>query len=177
MIAQTDRFRAAIVQAAPADLVSMHGDFGLKRLALPEGGLGANPSAGWTEDLQGAMRGPPYSNPARYVANSPVFVADRIHTPLLIFHGDLDAIPIGQAQEMFSSLHRQNKDVVLVTYWGEGHSFTSPGTIRDYYRRAFAWLDLHLRASSTKPRPARPWPGPAPAPASAAPRPPPSPRP
>lgn len=177
IIGQTDRFAAAIVQAAPADLISMHGDFGLKRLALPEGGLGSNPSAGWTEDLQGGMGGPPWTAPERYVVNSPIFAADRIHTPLLIFHGDLDAIPIGQAQEMFSSLHRQNKDVVLVTYWGEGHSFASPGTIRDYYRRAFAWLDLHLRRSSSGSGPATPSPGPAPAPASGAPTPQPSPRP
>lgn len=177
ILTQTDRFKAAIVQGAPTDLVSMHGDFGLKRLVLPEGGLGSTPSAGWTEDLQGDMRAPPWADPARYVRNSPIFAADRIRTPLLIFHGDQDTIPIGQAEEMFSSLHRQDKDVVLVTYWGEGHAFTSPGTIRDYYARAFAWLNAHLKPSSSADHPATRSPGPAPGPASSAPSPPPWPRP
>lgn len=177
ILAQTDRFRAAIVQGAPADLASMHGDFGLKRLAFPEGGPGASSAAGWTEDLQGDMRGPPASNPDRYVRNSPVFAAGRITTPLMIFHGELDTIPIGQAQEMFSSLQRQDKDVVLVTYWGEGHRFASPGTLRDYHRRAFDWLARHITRTARAGHPATPSPGPAPALASSGPSPPPWPPP
>ncbi|RAK66383.1 alpha/beta hydrolase family protein [Phenylobacterium kunshanense] len=176
VLGQTDRFAAAIVQAAPADLFSMHGDYGLKRLVLPQGGVGSYAAAGWTEDLQGGMGAPPWADPDRYVRNSPVLTADRIRTPLMIVHGELDTIPIGQAQEMFSSLQRQDKDAVLVTYWGEGHAFASPGNIRDYYARAFAWLDEHLRRGTAAARVTRSA-GPAPGPASAAPRLPPSPPP
>jgi len=173
MLTQTDRFAAAVVQGAPSSLLSMHGDFGLRRLALPEAGLGSAPSAGWTEDLQGDMRGPPWTAVDRYVRNSPVLQADKIKTPLLIVHGELDTIPIGEAQQLFSSLFRQNKDAVLVTYWGEEHRLTSPGTIRDYYRRAFDWLDSHLKPAPIAVGDAPPAPGPGPRPASAAPRTPP----
>jgi dipeptidyl aminopeptidase/acylaminoacyl peptidase len=41
---------------------------------------------------------------------------------------------------------RQDKDAVMLTYWGEGHTLGSPGNLRDLYRRAFAWLDAHLQS-------------------------------
>jgi len=71
---------------------------------------------------------------------------------------------------MFAALYRQDKDAMLVTYWGEGHLFNSPGNIRDMWRRALAFLAERL-ALSGAPRAANPEP----ASASGAPRPPPSP--
>jgi dipeptidyl aminopeptidase/acylaminoacyl peptidase len=35
----------------------------------------------------------------RYLRNSPIFYADRVQTPLMIIHGDLDGVPIEQAEE------------------------------------------------------------------------------
>jgi dipeptidyl aminopeptidase/acylaminoacyl peptidase len=144
MLTQTSRFRAAIADASMSDLFSLWGEVQPGLRVDPSEGLNLGFSAGWTEDLQGAMRAPPWADPQRYLRNSPVFHADRITTPLLLVHGDQDTFPLGQAEEMFSSLLRQDKDAVLVTYWGEGHVVRSPGNLRDLYVRGFAWLDRYL---------------------------------
>ena len=148
MLTQTDRFRVAIAKSPITDLFSQHGDTPALGLVWPEGGPTSGWSAGWTEDLQGDMRGPPWAQPQRYLANSPTTNADRITTPVMIVHGDLDTIPIGQSEEMFTSLFRQAKDAVFVAYLGEAHLVTSPGNIRDYYARGFAWLDRYLGLAS-----------------------------
>ncbi|WP_372784837.1 prolyl oligopeptidase family serine peptidase [Phenylobacterium sp.] len=146
LVTQTDRFKAAIAQAGFSDLVSVWGEFAPVRRVDLEDGPSSFFSEGWTEDLQGDMRAPPWRDPQRYLRNSPLFQADRITTPLMLIHGDQDSIPVGQSEEMFSALLRQDKDAVLLTYWGEGHALGSPGNVRDLYRRAFAWLDEHLQS-------------------------------
>jgi dipeptidyl aminopeptidase/acylaminoacyl peptidase len=144
IIAQTDRFRAAVDMAGPIDLFSMWGTFQAPERIDPSEGLAVSGTTGWTEDAQGAMGAPPWRDPARYLRNSPLFQADHIHTPLLIMVGDQDHIPMSQGEEMFSALYRQDRDAMLLTYWGEAHILYSPGNVRDAYRRAFAWLAENL---------------------------------
>lgn len=45
---------------------------------------------------------------------------------------------------MFCAPYRQNKDALLVTYWGEGHYISSPGNVRDLYARVGSFFDAHL---------------------------------
>lgn len=144
ILTQTDRFAAAVATAAPTDLTSFHGQFSAFRRMHPQEGLSTPWTVGWTETLQGDMRAPPWAAADRYRRNSPLMQADRITTPLLLAYGELDGAHPGQAEALFSALVRQDKDAVLLTYWGEGHLFQSPGNIRDLYRRAFAFLDAHL---------------------------------
>ncbi|WP_293464843.1 prolyl oligopeptidase family serine peptidase [Phenylobacterium sp.] len=144
MAAQTDRFRVGIAKSSISDLFSQHGSLSSAQLVWPDGAPGSAWWAGWTEDLQGGMRDPPWASIERYARHSPTLQADHIHTPLLIVHGDLDSVPIGQSVEMFGALFRQGKDAQLVTYFGEGHGFLGPGNLRDYYGRAFRWLAEHL---------------------------------
>jgi dipeptidyl aminopeptidase/acylaminoacyl peptidase len=171
MIAQTDRFRAAIAQSGPMDLISMFGTFQPTWRVSPEIGIRVAWAAGWTETAQGGMGGPPYAVPERYVKASPIFMADRIHTPLLMLYGDQDFVPPTQGEELFSALYRQGKDAELVTYWGEGHILGAAGTARDRYARSFAWLARYLEAPALTPGAgaARPR-SPGSAPASTAPR-------
>jgi dipeptidyl aminopeptidase/acylaminoacyl peptidase len=151
LLTQTDRFAAGVAVEPPADLVSFWGRSSPARRANPDEGPGAYYSAGWTENLQGDMRAPPWAAPERYLANSPLFAADRIHTPLLLVAGDQDGDHLGQAEEMFSALYRQSKDAELLTYWGEAHVFGSPGDLRDVYRRGVAFLDAKLRPQHLRP--------------------------
>lgn len=157
MITQSGRFKAAVAYAGVSDLVSMWGEFQPSLRADPREGLSPPYAEGWVEDLQGGMHAPPWADPQRYVRNSPLFHADEVTTPLLLLHGDQDGLPLGQAEEMFSALYRQNKDAVLATYWGEGHAVESPGNLRDLYGRVLSWFDTHLMASAG---PASPTPAP-----------------
>ncbi|MGH6965142.1 MAG: alpha/beta hydrolase family protein [Phenylobacterium sp.] len=169
IIAQTDRFRAAVEMAGPIDMISMWGTFQAPERVDPSEGTGISGELGWTEDSQGAMGGPPWRNPARYVRNTLVFQADRIRTPLLIIQGDQDHVPMSQGEEIFSALFRQDRDAVLLTYWGEAHILYSPGNVRDAYRRGLAWLAENL-ARAVKVAAAAPAASPEPVSATSGPR-------
>jgi dipeptidyl aminopeptidase/acylaminoacyl peptidase len=145
MIGESDRFRAAVAAAPASDLISDWGQFGPQRRGNPDEGLTTPWSAGWVEASQADMRRPPWEDPDRYLRNSPLLMAGTVHTPVLLAYGELDGSHPGQAEEMFSALFRQDKDAVLLTYWGEQHLFASPGNLRDYYRRSLAFLDRYLR--------------------------------
>jgi dipeptidyl aminopeptidase/acylaminoacyl peptidase len=80
-----------------------------------------------------------------YLRNSPLSYVERVETPVMIIHGDLDvAVPIEQAEQFFSALYRQNKRARFLRYWGEGHVLDSPANIQDMWQRIYAWLDEFL---------------------------------
>ncbi len=136
---QTSRFKAVIAGAATTNLISAYGRLGPMANAVPEVGNWTVASAGWLETGQARMNLPPWRDPGRYVRNSPVLFADKITAPVLMFYGDADK-DISQSQSMFAALYRQNKNVILVTYRGEGHVVLGPGNVRDQYRRLFDFL-------------------------------------
>ncbi|WP_433933408.1 alpha/beta hydrolase family protein [Brevundimonas diminuta] len=142
---QSDRFSAVIAANGPYNLLSVWGQFSLKPSLSPEDGLPVRSRAGWVETGQGGLGSPPFVDTDRYVRNSPVLAANRITAPVLLFTSDRDYVPPGQAEELFSALYRQQKDVVLVTYRGEGHVLSSPANIGDFYETVWAWLDEVLK--------------------------------
>lgn len=148
---QTDRFKAIISVAGLSDLATAWGEFSPANRDNPEFGLSLRQRIGWAEESQGRMRAPPWTAPDRYVRNSPLFAANRISAPVLLVHGDRDLLPSTQSEIMFSALWRQNKDVRLLTYWGEGHHLWSPDNIRDLYAEILAFLDRTLGSGEAPP--------------------------
>lgn len=142
--AQTDRFRAIVAAAPITDLVSMYGEFSPHRRVHPEQGVGTPFSAGWAEAVQPKLGVPPWANPGLYARASPALQAHRIRTPVLLAHGDLDEIPVGQSEEMFSALYRLGRDARLATFFGERHAIRSPGNIVRYYDLVFGFLAAKL---------------------------------
>lgn len=143
-IAQTDRFRAAVSIAGVSDFLAKWAAILPPWRAAPEAEPHNNWSTGSVESGQEEMGGPPWTDPQGYLRDSPLLWADRIHTPLLLVHGDQDVIPLEQSEAMFSALYRQGKDAILVTEWGENHLILNPGNVRDLYVRAFAFLDRNF---------------------------------
>ena len=142
LITQTNRFRSAIASAAYSNLVSLYGTFYgtyrygdggrpeiaqvLRMLQLENGfmGLGADP---WTA-------------PARYRNNSPLLRADKVETPLMLIKGDLDWVPVQQAEEFFTALLRRDKRAVFLRYAGEVHGIIERQNVLDVWRRMTDWL-------------------------------------
>jgi dipeptidyl aminopeptidase/acylaminoacyl peptidase len=93
------------------------------------------------------MGGPAWEATERYLANSPVFQAHRIATPLLLLCGTEDAL-LPQAEELYAALLRLGKPATLVRYRGEGHAPAawSDEHYDDRWRRTLAWLDRYLRS-------------------------------
>lgn len=162
---QSSRFDAVVASNGAYDLASDWGEFDPAQRVIPDDMLSIRSSAGWVETGQARLGGPPWQETDRYVRNSPLFQADRISAPVLLITGDRDYVPASQAEIMFTALYRQNKDAVLLTYWGEGHALQSPANIRDMTLEVLGWLAdrLVVRPSpvrSTRPESSSPsWPG------------------
>ncbi len=146
LLTQTTRFRSAIASASSSDLVSLYGMFYgqyrygdagppqkgqvLRMLQMEKGDLG--------------LGGPPWSEADRYHAESPLFKADKVQTPLMLIHGDLDFIPIQQAEEFFTALYRQDKRAAFVRYQGEWHTIANRANVLDLWKRMTDWLSETL---------------------------------
>jgi len=90
--------------------------------------------------------GPPWRNPARFESRSVVLLASRIKTPTLIQEGDLDeAVPAGQADELYRALVRCGVPVQYARYPRSGHAPTEPKQNMDVWTRNLAWFDRWLR--------------------------------
>jgi dipeptidyl aminopeptidase/acylaminoacyl peptidase len=140
IITQTHRFKAAIASAGSVDLAGSYGIFWspLRYGNAPHEFYGLQ---ALDETGQGLMGNPPWKDWERYVRNSPLSYVDRVQTPLLIVHGDMDFVPITEAEKFFTALYRQGKRARFVRYWGEGHGPDSPANIRDFWNQVYAWLD------------------------------------
>jgi len=144
LITLTNKFQAAVALAGPADYASFYGEFRAAErysdtpLAFPLT-MYMLESAN-----QLLMAQPPWKDMARYSRNSPLSYVERVETPLMIIHGDMDIVPIQQAEQFFSALYRQNKRARFVRYWGEGHVLQSPANICDMWQRIYAWFDQYL---------------------------------
>jgi acetyl esterase/lipase len=142
--AQSKAYRAVIASSGIYDLAATIGTFGPRTRAMPERVLPVAGNYAWAEEGQGRMGAPPWVATNRYVANSPLYLADRISAPMLITAADQDVSPLNQAEQLFSALFRQGKDAQLVTYWGEGHVVSSPANLRDFYDRVIGFLETEL---------------------------------
>jgi dipeptidyl aminopeptidase/acylaminoacyl peptidase len=142
LITQTNRFRSAIASAGFSDLVSLYGTF-YGQYRYGDAGI---PETGQVfrmlqmEKGSGRMGGPPWAEAERYRENSAVLKANKVTTPLMLVHGDLDFVPIQQDEEFFTMLYRQDKRVTFVRYQGEWHTIASHANVLDLWERIDNWL-------------------------------------
>jgi dipeptidyl aminopeptidase/acylaminoacyl peptidase len=113
MTTQTNLFRAAMALDGLYDLAGGYARMG------PGGGTF---NFVWSETGQGRMGSHPWADLKRYIANSPYYQADKIHTPLLLIHGKKDeTCPVEDAEKLFNALKRLNRTAELAVYDGESH--------------------------------------------------------
>ncbi len=147
LITQTKRFKAAVALAGLSDLISNYGIFDARsRYSFG----GASFFSSWSEGGQGRMGVPIWEDRLQWIENSPIFYLNKVTTPLLMLHGDLDFVSLAQAEEVFSGLKRLEKQAELVRYFGEGHVLSKPANIRDSWQRIVAWFDKYLKPSDGK---------------------------
>ncbi len=82
---------------------------------------------------------------ARYRERSPIFHADRIVDPLIIFHGDQDrVVPLDQSETIVASLKARGVPHEFHVYRGEGHGWRRPETIEHFLRATERFLRQHV---------------------------------
>jgi dipeptidyl aminopeptidase/acylaminoacyl peptidase len=62
-----------------------------------------------------------------------------------MIHGELDSVPVSQAEQFFVALNRLGKRAKLVRYLGEGHDVESPPNTLDMWEHIFNWFDEFLQ--------------------------------
>jgi dipeptidyl aminopeptidase/acylaminoacyl peptidase len=133
-ITQTDIFKAAVMGAGLANMVSDHGQ----------------------DDIPAMNRwiypGDLYDHLDDYWASSPIRHIRNVTTPTLILHGDADErVHPAQGMEYHRALKTLGVPVEFVRYPREGHSIKERAHQIDLLRRLVGWYDRWLGPSSARP--------------------------
>lgn len=92
----------------------------------------------------------PWTRKDLYVDQSPVFNAEKIHTPLLFLHGTDDTnVPIGESYQMFTALKLLKRPTAFVVVEGENHHITNYHKRRKWQNTIFAWFERYLKNNNT----------------------------
>ena len=134
----SDRFAAIIAGAAATNLVS---DFN----ALWGG---RNNAHNYSIYGQGRLGTDLYSDFELYVDQSAVHHASDMNTPLLLLHGEDDAtVRWMHSVELYNGLRWFEKDVILLSYPGEGHGLRQYENQKDFQIRTRQFINHHLRGA------------------------------
>lgn len=92
----------------------------------------------------------PWNNPDLYTRHSPLFNADKIHTPILFLHGSVDTnVPIGESIQMFTALKMLGRETAFVTVDGQDHQILDYGKRIKWQNTIFAWFAKWLQEDAT----------------------------
>jgi dienelactone hydrolase len=84
-------------------------------------------------------------------AVSPLHHPELLRVPLLIAHGEQDAIvPVDQSRRLLAALNRLHAPVESVFFPKSHHGFTDAAEAADYFRRVEAFLTLHNPAGAAQ---------------------------
>jgi acylaminoacyl-peptidase len=131
LVTRTDLFAAAVDMYGISNITSYFG-----------GGIWGH----WYSEI--ASPGSfPWSDRNIYVDRSPLYNADKIKTPLLLLHGDVDDnVPPVESDQMFVALKLLGQDVVYAKFKGEGHGIA--GKFKNYIEHRemmLEWFDKYLK--------------------------------
>ena len=139
IVTQTDLFATAIAGAPVANMTSAYSGIRLGS------GLARQFQYERTQSRIGASM---WESLDEYIENSPVFFADRIETPMLILHGDVDdAVPWEQSIELFLAMRRLGKETVFLQYRDEPHHPQTYANKLDWATRMKEWVDHYLKGT------------------------------
>ena len=83
-----------------------------------------------------------------YLRHSPILNADKIQTPLLIFHCDGDeAVPYAEGLNLFLAMRRLQKPAWLLNYKGERHFLFNKAAEVDWTIRLQQFFDHYLKGA------------------------------
>jgi dipeptidyl aminopeptidase/acylaminoacyl peptidase len=127
LVATSDRFAAAIPRSPVTDWFSQH----------------------YTSNIPGfdrnCLEGDPLDPKSSYRLRSPLYLADRVHTPVLLMAGAHDlATPAQQASMFHRALIEHGAESTLVIYPDEGHGVRGSVATIDQCIRMIDFLNQHL---------------------------------
>jgi len=134
---RSDMFAAVASGAAPINLTSEFNQLFL--------GNGAN---NHSYDIygQGRYGTNPYDDPELYVQESPITYAPEMDTALLYLHGEEDmTVGYVQGMEWYNALRFNKKNIIFLSYPGEGHGLRQYENQLDFQLRLRQFFNHYLR--------------------------------
>ena len=137
LITRTNMFKAAGSGAPVSNMTSAYGGIRWES---------GNSRQGQYEHGQSRIGRNLWEAPELYIANSALFKADRVETPVLIMHNDADgAVPWYQGIEYFMALRRLGKPAWLLQYNNEAHNLVERRNRIDLSIRLQQFFDHYLK--------------------------------
>jgi len=82
----------------------------------------------------------------KYYRNNPLYYADRVHSPVLLWTGTADKnVNPEQTRSFYNALRKYKKPVVALFYQDEQHSLMGSKQRKDLTTRMVEWLDYFLK--------------------------------
>lgn len=127
---RTDIFAAAVSHAGISSISSYWG----------EGYWGYTYSSG------ASAHSYPWNNPDLYVKQSPLFSADKVHTPILFTHGTVDTnVPIGESIQMYTALKILGRPAEFIQVKDENHGVMNYKRRVEWNNSIMAWFSKWLK--------------------------------
>ena len=126
-----DRFAAAIPGAGISDWISDYGTADIARTKETE------------------FYGTPWDPKARelLLRSSPLIYADRVKTPTLFIHGEVDQrVPYSEGEQMYVALKKNGVPAKMIQYAGMPHSISGSWNMVHRMLNELHWLDKYLKA-------------------------------
>lgn len=139
LVTKTDLFTCANIGAPITDMVT--GYLGIR------GGSGL-PRYFMYEEWQSRMGKNLWEAKDKYLASSAIIEADKIHTPLLIWHNDKDeAVAYEQGRALYLAMRRLQRPAWHLNYKGEGHFLSNQAAQKDWTIRMMQFFDYYLKGT------------------------------
>ncbi len=127
---QTDIFTTAIAHAGISDITSYWGQGYWGYLYSSVASAGSFP----------------WNNKKLYVDHSPLFNAEKIHTPLLLIQGTSDTnVPTGESIQLYTALKLLGRPVKFVEVKGQDHHIVDYNKRILWQKTIFAWFAKYLK--------------------------------
>lgn len=92
----------------------------------------------------------PWTRKDLYVDQSPLFNADKVHTPLLFLHGNADHnVPIGESIQMFTALKLLGRPTAFVVVDGQDHHILDYNKRIKWHNTILAWFQRYLKGDAS----------------------------
>ncbi len=130
LLTKTDIFSAAVSHAGISNVTSYWG----------EGYWG------YSYNSVAAAKSYPWTNPELFTKHGSLFNADKIHTPLLLLHGNADTnVPVGESIQLFNALQILGREVELIEVDGENHFISDYEKRKLWHATIMAWFARWLQ--------------------------------
>lgn len=92
----------------------------------------------------------PWSHRDLFVGHSPLYNADKIHTPILFLHGDSDTnVPVGESIQIYTALKLLGRETAFVAVKDANHQITEFNKRKQWQATIFAWFAKYLQGDDS----------------------------